>query len=643
MTEPLSMDQAFIRKLTDIVLSNLQNENFGVNELAFEAGVSRFTVNRKLKSILKQDAGQFIRGVRLQRAMEMLEYNEGTVAEIAFRVGFSSPTYFNRCFHEQYGYPPGEVKKRRLKGADGNNPDQQNIVSGTNYKPVLKKKTGSILKRRYFKIAIVTLLGILSGLLIIYFFHILLSNNPDNSKLKENSEKSIAVLPFKNLSDNPENQYFADGMMDDILNHLYRIKELRVISRTTSEQFRGSKMSSPEIAKILHVNYVLEGSVLRDSNKVRVFVQLIDALRDQHLWSEKYDKEMTDIFTIQSDIAFQIADNLQTALSPEEIEHIEKIPTKNSEAYSLYLYGRFFWSKRTKPDLKLSEDYFKKSIAADTSFALAYAGLADAYFAQSCLACLPWSEGNIKAKEMALRALKFDANLAEGHAVYGMILTWFEWKFEEARKELELANKLNPKLVTAHMYYSELLDVLRESGKAHEEINAAIELDPFMFMLHVLSSRYYYNEGRYKESLDALNKAQDLNQSANLIWNYINLYLMNGEDVKAVEGIEKAWRNDSLRAEHANELIVVFNNSGIDGVNELRLDLARKFNESPYNIARIYALMGRNVETIDYLEKALKNPGSNFIQINNDPFFNNLQSEPRFRALLKKIGLPEYN
>jgi TolB-like protein/AraC-like DNA-binding protein len=643
MTKPLSMDQAFIRKLTDIVLANLQNEKFGVNELAREASISRFTINRRLKSVLNQDTGHFIRGIRLKRAMEMLQDNEGTVAEIAFRVGFSSPAYFNRCFHEYYGFPPGEVKKRRSAGAEEDQADQQNIASGTNYKPALKKITGSILKSRYFKIPIVTSLGILSGLLIIYFIYILLSHNPDNSKAKEIPEKSIAVLPFKNLSDDPENQYFADGIMEDILNHLFRIKEFRVISRTTSEQFRGTNMISPEIAKKLNVNYVLEGSVLRSGNNVRIFVQLIDARNDQHLWSEKYDKEMADIFAIQSDIAFQIADNLETALSPEEIEQIGKIPTKNSEAYTLYLYGRFFWSKRTKQDLKLSEEYFKRSIVADTNFALAYAGLADAYFAQSCLACIPWGEGNIKAKEMALKALELDKDLAEGHAVYGMILTWFEWKFEEARKELEHANKLNPKLVTAHMYYSELLDVLRENVKAREEINTALEIDPFMPMLHRLSSLYYYNEERYKESLDALNKAQDLDQSTSLIWLYINIYLMNREDVKAVEGIEKAWRTDSLRAEHANDLIIAFNKYGIDGVNELRLELEKKNNGTLYNIARIYALLGRKDETLDYLEKEFENPGSNYIRINNDPFFNDLRSEPRFRTLLKKIGLSEYN
>jgi len=309
MSEPLSMDQAFIKKLTDIVLANLANENFGVKELAIEAGISRVSLHRRLKSSKKQDASQFIRETRLQRAMEMLRRNEGTVAEIAFRVGFGSPTYFIKCFHEYYGFPPGEVRKMEsIESLDDQVVEQ--IDKTGNYKGIkVKPDLKSVTKRPKHKNILIASFGILSGLLITFILYVLLKQ----------PEKSIVVLPFKNLSDNPGNQYFADGITEDILNHLFRISEMRVISRTSAEYFRDNPMTSPEIGRKLHVNYVLEGSVQTHEQEVRIFVQLIDARDDQHMLSEEYEGKMTNIFAFQSDIAKKVANALKTVISSKEI------------------------------------------------------------------------------------------------------------------------------------------------------------------------------------------------------------------------------------------------------------------------------------------------------------------------------------
>ena len=254
MDEPLSRDQAFIKKLTDIILTNLGNERLGVVELSRLMGMSHSTIHRKLRSYKHLSLSQFIREVRLQKAHEMLQQNMGTVSEISYRVGFGSPTYFNKCFHEYYGYPPGGVKKTEtgVFGAEADKPDLLHL-SETQNQATHRKVAGRLHKN--YKLALIIPLGILAGLLLIWFIYSTFIKNKDtfDRVTVSHNVKSIAVLPFKNLSGDPENQYFADGIMEDILNHLFRISELRAISRTTVEHFRESKLTVPEIAKKLGV------------------------------------------------------------------------------------------------------------------------------------------------------------------------------------------------------------------------------------------------------------------------------------------------------------------------------------------------------------------------------------------------------
>jgi TolB-like protein len=311
MDKPLSLDQAFIKKLTDIILANLKNEHFGVEELSRFMGMSHSTIHRKLRSYTNRSLIQFIREIRLQKAHEMLK---------------------------------------------------------------------------------------------------------------------------QNLSGDADNQYFADGVTADLRDHLSRIRGLKVISGTTSEHFRGSTLTIPEIAKKLGVNYILEGSTQEDNNRTRVSVKLIDAKSDLQLLSETLDRELRDIFSVQSEIAQNVAGKLEAVLSAEEIEQIEKIPTKSTEAHINYLKGRYSWSLRTKESLMTSIKYFEKSIAEDPSYALAYTGLADAYYFQARNHLIPTAEGFRKAKEIAQKALDIDPSLAEAHAIIGGVYAWGDWQWEKARR-----------------------------------------------------------------------------------------------------------------------------------------------------------------------------------------------------------------
>jgi TolB-like protein/AraC-like DNA-binding protein len=336
MPETLSMNQTFIKKLTEIVLADLSVENFGAEELAKEAGMSRVNLYRKLRTAKHEDISHFIREVRLKRAMEMLLNQEGTASEIAFRVGFSSPAYFNKCFHDQYGYPPGEVKKREPVSLVNVPAVEKAAFSGSSQKSGLIKSLMPWKRPPVYRNIMLISGGILTGLLlilIVYFSILKVPSSPVADSLKD-PIKSIIVLPFKSISDNDRNKPFADGMTEEVLNCFYEISELRVFTNITAEQLRSRKLTASEIARELGVNYILDGSVQINENKVRIMVRLGDALKDRTLWANRYDKDrdLTNTFSIQSDIALEIKNAMDSILSSGESSHIEKIPAKNPEA-----------------------------------------------------------------------------------------------------------------------------------------------------------------------------------------------------------------------------------------------------------------------------------------------------------------------
>ena len=641
-----SMDQVIIRRLTEIIHANLEIENFGVNELAAAAGMSRSSVHRRLKIFTGKSASQFIREVRLQKAMEMLRHDMVTVAEISYKVGFNSPTYFNTCFHQFFGYPPGEVKKRCF---NGNNPDSESTFTLPDdlKQPIAVVPPAKVHYIRFTRgtfLSLAVIVVILLSLIIYWNISLIKNGRIFNVSRLNARDKSIVVLPFKNLSGNPENQYFADGVMEDILNHLFRIRELRVISRTTAEHYRGGSRAAPEIAKELGVNFILEGSVRYESGKVRIGVQLIDARHDHHIWAEIYDRELADVFIIQSSIARQIADELQAVLTSNEIEHIEKIQTQNPEAYNLYLKGRFFWNRMTQEGVKKSIEYYQMAIATDSKYALPYAGLADAYFMQ---AWWGWSSGRAcycKAREFAIRALELDHNLAPAHATLGAVMCWCDWDWGKGEQEFIRAIELNPAYVSVHQYYSEFLDMIGKNNEARSQINFAIKLDPFSSSLYLLSALYYYNEGKFSEALSDCRKLDELDADSSLTnWRYFGIYFRTGEKLMATDRLLKIVAENFPKIK-ANGLTPDIDKKA--DIKELlcliiNLELEEKDPEF-VTLARLNALAGRNQVALEWLGKALQKRLPDLPKILNDADFKNLRGEPTFSLIIKQMGLSGY-
>jgi TolB-like protein/AraC-like DNA-binding protein len=439
MHEPLIFDQGFIRKLTEIILANLENENFGVEELARITGMSIYSLNRRLQSINKKTATQLIREVRIQKALEILQSGTETVSQVAYKVGFSSPAYFSTCFHEHFGYQPGKVKRISLEN------HEENISPQVASLRELKKST----RRTY---AIVSSCILLAAVLVYRIFTVSAEHPAVEAGSPEiNQEKSIAVLPFKNLSDNNADQYFIDGVMDEIFINLSRIHGLRVVSRTSGEHFRATSKSIPEIAKNLNVNYIVEGSGQKYGNTFRLRVQLIEASTDGHIWAKSYEQELLepkDIFKIQSHVAQTIASELNASITLEEQAIIEKVPTANLTAYNLYMkasgFQREYRNTQNPATFRKAVTFYKAALEIDSSFARAYSDLASVYLTRYYWATYFKENFLDSCLVLANIALSFDGQLEEAYHIIGRCY------FERGDVETALVNfnkslEINPK------------------------------------------------------------------------------------------------------------------------------------------------------------------------------------------------------
>ena len=457
-------------------------------------------------------------------------------------------------------------------------------------------------------------------------------------------EKSIIVIPFENISSDPEQEYFSDGLTEEIITDLSHIQDLLVISRSSAMTFKGARATVKEITNKVHVRYVLEGSVRKAGNNIRITAQLIDGLTDTHIWAEKYNGNLDDIFEIQEKVSRSIVNSLKLKISVEEKELISKSPTKNLEAYNLYLKGRFFSYFGTREGMVKSVEFYEKALSLDPDYALAYAGLADNYYVQATFGWLPLEEGLFMAKENAKRALEIDINLAETHAVLGVIYGSCDWKYGEANKELSLAVKLNPKCMCAHQYYAGLLDALGQNDEARIYINIAIEIDPSFFYLYILSAQLYYNSGNLKDSLSESLKAIEIYPDFKYgYWRAFRIYLRQDKGMKAVEIITDYLKRDSANAQHIENLKEIYRRSGLAGLLNWVIDCEiNENNPDPYLLTIWHIFMGNKEQALSYLEEAVEKRMVAIPMINNDPDFDKLHSEPRYQALIKKMNLAEY-
>jgi TolB-like protein/AraC-like DNA-binding protein/Tfp pilus assembly protein PilF len=419
------MENDFLKRITDIIEENLSDERFGVSELAREAGMSRSNLLRKVKKLTNLSVSLYIRQVRLKKAMEMLQDPSLNVSEVSYRVGFGSTSYFIKCFREHFGYPPGEVGKHTAGHATSSPGKPPGILQNL-------KRTLAIRLNVLIAGAILVI-----GALIIFTVYPRESRGQFNPDL----EKSIAVLPFINESNDSTNLYLINGLMESILDNLQKIEDLRVISRTSVEKYRGHPKIAPEIGRELNTNYLVEGSGQKIGDQILLNVKLIEASTDTHLWSKNYKREAGDIFDLQLEIAKSIAAEIQAIITPEEAEQIEKVPTDNLVAYDYFLQGLDHFQDDTREGLEIAIGLFEKAIEEDPGFARAHADIAISY------ALLDMNQREKKYSEkidhFADRALLLDPQLAQSLIAKAMYhITGKE--YEQALPYLEKALEYYP-------------------------------------------------------------------------------------------------------------------------------------------------------------------------------------------------------
>ncbi len=454
--------------------------------------------------------------------------------------------------------------------------------------------------------------------------------------------KSIAVLPFENLSRDPDNAFFADGVQDEILTRLARIADLKVISRTSTEKYRTKPDNLREIAQQLGVTNILEGSVQKAGDQVRITVQLINALTDSHLWADTFDRKLLDTFAVESDVAQKIAASLEAKLTGSEKRAIAARPTENSEAYQLFLKGRFFWNKRTGSDLHTAANYFEQAIAADANFAGAYAGLADADLLIPVFGAGAPREFFPKAMAAARRAIELDDASAEGHTALAQ-LVMFDFKFPESEREFRRAIELNPNYATAHHWLgNSLLVTLGRFDEAVKEGRRAMELDPLSLIINADLGSTLLVARRYDEAIAQLQRTLKLDSNfAYAHWNLGEALYLKGDLPGAIAEYQRADALDDdpeitalLGAAYAK---AGQRDKALECLEKLKQVEKQRFVRN-YLFTFLYAALGDNATALNYLEKADNDgetPDTTWMKV--DPLFDSLRGEPRFQKLIAKL------
>ena len=463
-------------------------------------------------------------------------------------------------------------------------------------------------------------------------------------------EKSIAVLPFENLSRDPENAYFSEGIQDEILTRLAKIGDFKVISRTSTAQFRSKPENVSEIARLLGVANILEGSVQKAGNAVRVNVQLIHAGTDTHLWAETYDRELTDIFAVESEIAKAVAENLNARLNGRANEVLAARPTDKPAAHEFYLRGRYLWNRRSSASLQKAAEFFQKAIDLDPNYALAYAGLADVYSITPMYTGTAPGEVVPKAIAAARKAVELDEKLAEAHTALGNALS-ANVQLSVAEQEFRRALELNPNYATAHQWLSECLFAQERFQESLAEIERAYELDPLSLIINASYASSLGGLGRFEEAITRARKTLELDPD-----------LLPGHEIlgqtyeamgKLEEAIVEYRKATELGPTPANYAMLAHAYAKTGRLDETRkileqlTALAAKQYVGPYPLAVVHLALGDKEEALRLLERSFVERDivlqGLFGSIKIDKRLDPLRSDPRFQKLVERFdaGIPE--
>jgi TolB-like protein/Flp pilus assembly protein TadD len=455
---------------------------------------------------------------------------------------------------------------------------------------------------------------------------------------------SLAVLPLVNTNANSEMEYFSDGVTESIINALSQLPKLRVVARSTVFRYKGRDVDPRLVGQELGVRAVLTGRIQQVGNGLMIGAELIDVVNDAQLWGERYNRQLADIFEVQEDIAHEISEKLRLKLTGSEKKRLRKRPTADTEAYQLYLKGRFFWNQRTGEAIKTSVDYFERAIGKDPTYAQAYAGLADAYNVMDNYGLLPGKDCFPLAKAAAMKALEIDEALAEAHTSLAHAVEGADWNWSAAEQEYRRAIELNSNYATAHHWYGFHLFFRRKFEPALKELKQAQLLDPLSHIVNMGLAWGLFHAGEYVKSIQQCLKTLELNPNFFVAqWVLGRNYEQQGRYSQAVAEFQKASKlsggDPEIRA-------LLGHTYAISGKAEKAKKIVKELEEestrhhvSAYSIARVYVGLEEKARALEWLQTAVDQRHFLVKFLNVDPQFNSLRSEPKFSELLHRIGL----
>jgi TolB-like protein len=472
----------------------------------------------------------------------------------------------------------------------------------------------------------------------------------DIEQVQSNSSdriKSLAVLPLENLSRNPEHEYFADGVTDELITQLAKIKDLRVISRTSVQPFKRIRKPLPEIARRLNVDAVVEGTVLRQGNRVRIAAQLIHARNERHLWAESYERALDDVLKLQADVTHDIAKQILVTLGAEQKSPLRSARRVDPAAYECYLRGRYFWNKRREDNIQRAKEYFEQAIEKEPGYALAYSGLADTYFYRGyTFGRMAPKEAMPKARAAALKGLELDDSLAECHVSLALVRLFFDWDWTGAECEFKKALELNRNYASTHHTYSALLAATGRKEEAIAEAERAMEIDPLSIPINNILGEMYMFAGKWDLAIEQYRKTIEMDPN---VWlsheNLAITFEQIGKHLEAAVEYLKAQAASGMDPGILAQLREAHRAFGLNGFRRkrLELELARwnGWHLDTFHMAAHFAQLGELDQALVWLEKAYDARSGGMVWMKLYPYFKNLYTDGSFRDLVRRVGLPQ--
>jgi TolB-like protein/DNA-binding winged helix-turn-helix (wHTH) protein/Tfp pilus assembly protein PilF len=456
--------------------------------------------------------------------------------------------------------------------------------------------------------------------------------------------RSIAVLPLQSLSKDANEDYFSDGITDALTTELAQIGSLRVISRTSAMHFKGTRETLPEIGRELNVDAIVEGSITRSQNRVRITAQLIEAPSDRHLWAKSYERDLKDILTLQDEVARDIAEEIRIQVTPQEKMRLATARPVNLEAHESYLKGRYYLNKRTEEGFGRAIEYFSEAIQKDPNYALGHSGLADSYVLLGEYSLTPAKEAFTKAREASAKALELDDSLAEAHNALAAVKEDYDWDWLGAEREFQRAIELNPGYATAHQWYAELLSELGRHEQSLAQIKLGQQLDPFSLIINVVYADTLRTAGENDLAIEQLRKTLEIDPNFAHAYFHLGMtHLRNGAFAEAIADLQRATTLSPNVTDYKGGLGYAYARANKRAAARKMLDELKERSKHRYvswfYVAAIYAGLDEKDQAFACLEKAYAQREQGFVVMNREPMFDPLRSDPRFADLLRRIGL----